>query len=621
MSDATGMLGHGESYFVVLPDHDEGLAVARRLNTPHTRILRYASGRPWLVGRWPEGQITVAHAGTARIAVIGTCPVTETELARRAGRMADVTGLDDFAASLSGSFHLIASADGRTRVQGSASGLRLVHHAVTHGVAVAADRADVLAALLGAPLDARQVAVRLLWPLPHPLPDTPLWHGVRTVPAGSHLLVHRDGRGVATRRWWAPPEPDRSLADGAPLVREALAAAVSARTAPGGTISCDLSGGLDSTSLCFLANTGNSSLLASTWPGLDPADDDLMWARRAASRLNAEHLVWRAEDSPLVYDGLLDIDDPLDEPTIGMMDRARVLSHLPRLTAAGSRLHLTGIGGDHVTWCSEAYYHRLLRRAPVTAIRQLRGFRALFDWPLRPMLGALADGRPYRRWLAGTAGTLRHPLPSPVVGTLGWNSPPRLFPWVTEQAAELVADVLRGAAESAEPLSDDRGMHADLEQIQNTTRILRQWEQMSARAGLPMASPFFDDRVISACLAVRPQERVTPWRYKPLLVEAMRGIVPDDCLARTSKAQAALDAARGLRENRADLIALWEQSRLADMGLVDRDHLIALTGRPDDPRLRHAVLYSTIGCEVWLRGQGTRTVPERNRDDVASATP
>jgi asparagine synthase (glutamine-hydrolysing) len=169
-------------------------------------------------------------------------------------------------------------------------------------------------------------------------------------------------------------------------------------------------------------------------------------------------------------------------------------------------------------------------------------------------------------------------------------------------------------------------MHADLEQILTTARILRQWEQMSNRLGLPIASPFFDDRVISACLSVRPEERVTPWRYKPLLVEAMRGVVPDECLARTSKAQAALDAARGLRQNSAELVSLWTDSRLAEMGLVDRDHLIRLTRQPDDPSLRHAVLYSTIGCEVWLRGLetrglGTPGVPERSIDDVVTATP
>ncbi|WP_302893239.1 asparagine synthase-related protein [Actinomadura luzonensis] len=400
-----------------------------------------------------------------------------------------------------------------------------------------------------------------------------------------------------------PPEPVRPLAEAAADVRRALDEAVAVRTGPGGTVSLDLSGGLDSTSLCFLAAArGEARVIASTWPGRDPADDDLEWARRAAAHLpGAEHVIWPAEESPLVYEDLLRVDDTLDEPGIGVMDRARVLAHLPRLAAMGSRLHLTGIGGDHVAWCSEAHYHRLLRTRPLSAAARLRGFRALFHWPYGPMLRTLADGRSYRRWLAGAAAGLREPAAPPVAAALGWGAPPRLFPWVTDEAAALAAEALAEALAQARPLGPDRGRHADLYAIHDTCRVIRQWDQMSARAGLPMSHPFLDDRVIEACLSVRPQDRVTPWQYKPLLKAAMRGVVPAECLRRTSKAEASLDAAEGLRRHAADLQELWADSRLARLGLVDTAMLKDLTGRPDSPELRTAVLYSTIACEVWLR--------------------
>ncbi len=52
---------------------------------------------------------------------------------------------------------------------------------------------------------------------------------------------------------------------------------------------------------------------------------------------------------------------------------------------------------------------------------------------------------------------------------------------------------------------------------------------------------FLDDRVIEACLAVRPGERVSPGRYKPVLGAAMCGIVPEECLRRSNKATASMD--------------------------------------------------------------------------------
>ncbi|MET9507333.1 lasso peptide isopeptide bond-forming cyclase [Streptomyces flavidovirens] len=602
--------GPGDAHFAVFTDREDAAAVARSFSRPGSRTLTHASGRPWLVGHWHDDEIVTAHAGRTGLAVIGCCPVDATELQRRAGRLRDLAELDVLARSLPGSFHLVAALDGRIRVQGTASGLRLVFHAAVGGAQVAASRADVLAAALGAGLDEEQLAVRLLWPVPHPLAETPMWRGITAVSPHDALIVAADGRTVRHSRWWTPPEPVRTLADGAPLVREALTAAVDARTRQGGVVSCDLSGGLDSTSICFLAERSPARVVASTWPGRDPADTDLYWAEQAARSMpDVDHVVWDADASPLVYNDLLGIDDLLDEPTIGVMDRSRVLHHLPAMAERGSRLHLTGIGGDHVAWCSEAYYHRLLRTRPLFALSQLRGFRALWQWPLGGTARALADSRPYGKWLADSSGRLRDPLPATVSTSLGWGMPPRLFGWVTPDAAQAAQRALREAAANAVPLHPDRGMHADLEQIRSCTRLIRQWDRMAARAGVPMASPFLDDRVIESCLAVRPSERVTPWQYKPLLTAAMSGLVPDACLRRTNKAAASMDASNGLREHRGELLKLWEDSRLEQLGLVDGNALRRLAQRPSTPELRDAILYSTIAAEVWLRGLSRNTEP------------
>ncbi|MEU3849016.1 lasso peptide isopeptide bond-forming cyclase [Streptomyces sp. NPDC029554] len=600
---ASAGTGPGDAHFTVFTDREDAAAVARSFAHPGTRTVPHPSGRPWLVGRWADEEIVTARAGRAALAVVGCCPVEPAELRRYAERLRDLAEADALARSLPGSFHLVAALDGRIRVQGTASGLRLVFHATVDGVGVAATRADVLAGALGAEPDPERLAVRLLWPTPYPLSETSLWREVTAVPPEDALFLGADGRAARHARWWTPPEPVRPLADGAPSVREALTAAVDARTRAGGVVSCDLSGGLDSTSLCFLADRSAARVVAATWPGRDPADTDLYWAEQAARHLpDVEHVVWDADASPLVYEDLLTIDDLLDEPTIGVMDRSRVLHHLPALAERGSRLHLTGVGGDHVAWCSEAYYHRLARSRPLFAWRQLRGFRALWQWPLGDTLRALADSRSYGGWLAEAAGRLRAPSPANVTTSLGWGMPPRLFDWVTPDAEQAVRRALAEAAVTAIPLHPDRGMHADLEQIRSCTRIIRQWDRMAAGAGVPMASPFLDDRVIEACLAVRPSERVSPWRYKPLLTAAMRGVVPEVCLRRTDKAAASMDAAEGLRTHRADLHALWEDSRLEALGLVDGHALRRLARRPATPGLRDAILYSTIAAEVWLRG-------------------
>ncbi|MBZ4318736.1 hypothetical protein [Streptomyces huiliensis] len=201
--------------FVVLPDCDDALSAAPSLIRQDTRTTPHPSGRPWIAGHWHDGDVTAVRAGRAALAVIGCCPVRPEELRRRADVLRDLTALDGLARALPGSFHLVAALDGAVRVQGTASGLRLVFRATVGGVEVAAGDALPLAGALDSAPDEEELAVRLLWPVPHPLFATSLWRGVTAVPAEDALYVSRDGRSVRHSRWWAPPEPVRSMSGGA----------------------------------------------------------------------------------------------------------------------------------------------------------------------------------------------------------------------------------------------------------------------------------------------------------------------------------------------------------------------------------------------------------------------
>jgi asparagine synthase (glutamine-hydrolysing) len=141
------------------------------------------------------------------------------------------------------------------------------------------------------------------------------------------------------------------------------------------------------------------------------------------------------------------------------------------------------------------------------------------------------------------------------------------------------------------------------------SRMSRQLDQTAGRRGIALAAPYYDDRVIEAGLAVRPEDRVTPWRYKPLIVEAMRGVVPAASLTRQTKANGSGDLEPGLRRHRAELLALWEDSRLGALGLVDATAVRAACSGPLPPALQFGVLDQVVACEVWLRSLESETVP------------
>ena len=250
---------------------------------PGVAALRRPSGRPWLIGRWEPGELVHAVAGPCRVALLGCAAVSRDRLADQLARARDLAGLDRLALETPGSFHLVAEIDGHQRVQGTASGLRRVFHAMLGGDGgiIAGDRADVVAALAGLErLDLTALVLCLVDPVaPHPLDDRPLWLGLTAVPPDHWLCVTRRGtpRNGATagthRRWWRPPEPTST----SPRGRRRCGSAGDRRGGAHGrrrTVTADLSGGLDSTPLRFLAAAGPATVVPYTGMGRDPADDD-----------------------------------------------------------------------------------------------------------------------------------------------------------------------------------------------------------------------------------------------------------------------------------------------------------------------------------------------------------
>lgn len=597
------------AWFVVLPDTDAAAALAAKALPHANRSLSHASGRPWLVGRWAPETIVPARHRDVRVAVIGEHTVTTQEAQRAATAAFEASSpaaLDRFSATWTGSFHLIASCGGRVLVRGGAVGLRRVFHTDptpgSAGVSLASDRADVLAELVGAELDERRIALELLTSVPHPLSGSPMWRGVHAVPGGDGLALDARGR-ARTTRWWSPPEPAISLAEGAVHLREAMTAAVEARTRGRDLVTADL-GGLDSTAVCCAAARGTAKVVAYTAALHDELGDDVHWARRTVQALESvEHHVVPAQDVAMTFDGIDALDDLLDTPSILTVDRNRRMHIVALAAAQGSGLHLTGLGGDELLAGTPARLHALVRSHPLIALRHIRGYGAKYQWSRGRTARQLLDRRPYSAWFGRVARDLTSP-PVPVQEPLlDWSVPPRMPPWATSEAVDAVRTLLRDRLPGVRPRGRDHGEHRELVAMDGISQWTRHIGQMAAPLGITVAAPYYDDRVIEAGLAVRPQERITPWRYKPLIVEAMRGIVPEASRTRGTKANATFEEEAGLRRHRARLLALCEDSRLARLGLVDERVLREWCRRALSAETESYLLHSTVACEVWLRSR------------------
>ncbi|MBB5120881.1 hypothetical protein AF335_05795 [Streptomyces eurocidicus] len=673
MTSGRGLVPRAGCWFTVLPDGPHASTAVRRLRGRGCRTVAHASGRPWLLGCWPDDELVVARQGGVRLAVAGPCSFGEAELAGRLRGVRSPFDVEDALRGAHGGFHVLASLGGEVYARGGLSGARRLYWTSVDGTAVAADRARTLAWLTDADPDPAQLAARLAGPgLPYPLDGGAMWSGVHTVPPGDALRLDRDGNGGAVRRWWLPPAAGLSVAEGAPGLLAALREAVSLRVAPGQVLGADLSGGPAATALCLLAAEAGAELVTSGTPGPpgpDGGHDDGRpdVARGRVGRPDvAKGTVGRpdvargAVGRPDVTRGTVGRPDlaertagwpdatgvtrglpgfvrggvggrppgageggftgsglpvrgrrePGDEPSAGLRDRARRRGSAGVLSAQGVGRLLLGHGGDAAVRPPSAYVHALVRERPAAGLWHAFGHRARLGWAPGATARALLDRGSYRDWLGSAADGLDLAAEGPRAPHR-WGARPALPPWASEECVELVRDLLLGAAAGeVEPLAVDRGRHTWVQRVQRAGRAAAFTVRDAAAGGLPADAPFCDDAVLDACLAVRPEEAGTPWAYRPLLIEAMRGVRAEGFRPRVAEdgGEPPGEEAWGDGEPRAAGGAAWaDESLLVAAGLVDEGALreAALDGAGGGA----GGWERTLAVETWLRELADHPVP------------
>jgi asparagine synthase (glutamine-hydrolysing) len=588
-------------YYIAFPDTDSVGQLAQRCSVGHV-VVPHESGRPWLVHNYLSAQMVTSTEGPTRIAVLGFSSATQDWLQTAVDRPSRI---DDLVCGLDGNFSLVASVAGTVHAFGTASGVRRVFRARIDGSWVVSDRADVLTGLGAFEFDETTLAMHTILQLPHPLPEQPVWRGVEPITPDRAVVVDADGRDSRTRRWWAPPKAELSRLEGAQRLRDALAAAVATRTAGGGIVHSDLSGGFDSTPLTYFASRGPATVIAGTAYNTDPGGgEDLIWARRALPAMpQIQHSTFSLDDMPQFYEGLVSTRITFDGPSDAIRAAPRMELMIQRAVQAGARAYLSGIGGDHLLTGLPVWEHTLFRTNPVTALRRLRTAQLLEQISFAETFGQLLSRQSYRAWFEASITTMnyRDEFKEPAL-SMAWDHRPYWPRWLSRGHRATVADRLRVIASDVEPLAPTRGDHMDLSSIRAAGRTARAAGQIGASHGIAFETPFLDDRVVEACLSVRKADRSHPKQYKPLIRDAMRGLLPEDFLRRTAKTNGTAQAWRGIRTAESELIDLCAESLLARRGALDLD-VLRDRAFPRDRWIPVRDIDATLTCAVFTRNQ------------------
>jgi len=264
---------------------------------------------------------------------------------------------------------------------------------------------------------------------------------------------------------------------------------------------------------------------------------------------------------------------------------------------------LNGVGGDHLLCGLGPWEHSLFRTRPLLAWRRARDRHVLEGHRMSTTLRELLDNSSYRTWLQRTIATaLASTEPAEFPRVSDWSSPLRLPPWLSAEARAALATRLREIAASATPVGPDRGTHLDLFILREGARTARGLGQLGPAANVVHDGPLLDDHVAEAVLVTRCEERDTPVEWKPLMKAAMKGLLPDAFLRRTTKIGGAAQAVRGFADHHEDLWTLFAESGLLETGLIDITKLTEAT-RPDSKAMPSPHIFGAVNTALFLRNQ------------------
>ncbi|MFE7624042.1 albusnodin/ikarugamycin family macrolactam cyclase [Streptomyces sp. NPDC057509] len=521
---------------------------------------------------WSAGspvRLSAAHGGR-RLAVFGPCGATDADLDRLA-LAGDLPSLDSAATAWAGAYILIYDdGHGALTVWADPAGACPLYTCTFNGSTVWASSSLALAALCGSLPDAGWLAAHLVdstaW-----TPGVSAWSHVEQVAPGQRLAAGLGTEPVPVP-YWTPPALTREEA--VDRLREDLAEGVRVRVA-GRPVSCDLSGGLDSSTLAALAARCGPVTGVTYHPQGIKAGGDVGHACLVARAHPAiRHEFMALDDSHLPFSDL-DALPLTDEPAPSAITVAQFTAQLRFLADHGAVVHLTGDGGDNLFMPPPVHLADLARsghwlRLAADAQTWARLYRQS-PWPL------LTSAVRQPRTLAGAVGRM---------------------PWMTDYGMELAAPVTAAYPDTLNMGHADRALLTEARYVGRTAATEN---QLAAAHGIEMHNPFTDTRVVVAALAAPAVERWSARRYKPLLSDVVAGLLPPPVLRRGAKGMFAVDHHHGLRVNLQRVLDLAD-GHLADLGLINPAMVRATLRRAvlgvDVPWGR---LEPALGAELWLR--------------------
>lgn len=584
---------------------------------PDLPVLRLEEGadRTWLK--------TVEH-DTGRVALIGECYADDAAVEDAARS----TLADDSAAitELPGNYISIVVADNKTKVLSSLSGLQPMYYTKDGSdTKVSSDPSRITETLepdIG-PAIAHALVVGMGANL---FAENPGIKGVAKM-RGRQALEITNGRCRTYIYDELLPNSQLSHQEAHEKFASSLQDAVAQRGSHPLGLSADMSGGLDSSSLAFLAAaTDLESLPLFTAIHADFEEGDIEYARKYAA-MNSKFDLSVFDVSTLADTTLESFLRTPWSPDISMCIgmEPHISDYLQQYYAfiaqqnGGRRIHMTGSGGDEIAAVDMAYLSDLFREGSFKRfITEGKAWARLKNTSPYELMTRAATRTP-AMFIQQEVEKIRSAAghgPGPYISAQN-----ALFTWLTPDALQATADAMEAQYESYTPVPAALGFGG----YSARNALLGSAHDVAtsrhyAKSDIYMQPPFLDNDVVKAAFALKATHRGNPYTAKPLLQQSLRGRIPEEVLVRNTKGAYEQAHAQALGPSKRVLLdMLLSDSRLADSGILHTKTITDALQYGYLTRGQVQAVRGLISLEGWLRSFDKPAVRPVQRPSVTLA--
>jgi len=567
----------------------------------------------WSRGGWRPAELRTVSYADGHLVTVGDCLASEVRLRADFRRALDRGRLEDLTRWPGAYLTIVVRADELTAFADLAGQFPLYYRHDPGRTVVGTRAAETVAAAgLSSRLDIYSMLAQVFCPaVPTLTEDRSAFDGLSRLGGGQALRVSANGACTTWTYESLVPDSDVDLPQAADALRTALVTAVRARVGTGRRLTADFSGGLDSTSLAFLATRELSgSLPAFTYHHPDAPADDLAHAERYAGldeRISLDVVAGTAASLP--FQGMVS-SQGADLPDAAAVTQARMRLRLARIAESGSEIHLGGEGADALLVAPPAYLAGLARfgtrRTLLAHCQELAGQRQVAAMSIFSRASRLSR-TPLHRALERLAGSLEKPSEQRVRwldAIAWWPEPGAEATWLTSRTRTDFAEFVREAARRVRKSGNVAvGDYVALGELRVAASVQRQLSDTARRFSVTPHAPFLDNDVVRSCLSLPSHGRADPLAFKPLLGRALTGLVPDAVLGRTTKGNYSPEDYHGIRRAAPELRKRVSTLKMADAGLIDTDAVkVSLEQAVAGIQAPFPALTRLFGADLWLEG-------------------